>query len=76
MTRQIDAAHERVALPENHLEESDEYDALTSGEARRRIPTVRPRDAAVGRTTSTQVVRVTADDCTADGGTPQLAMIP
>ncbi|WP_222920492.1 hypothetical protein [Natrinema sp. SYSU A 869] len=76
MTRQIDAAHERVTLPENLLEEPDEYDALTSGDAKRRIPTVRPRDATAGRTTSTQTVRVTADDCTANGGTPQLAMIP
>ncbi|UHQ97916.1 hypothetical protein HYG81_14505 [Natrinema zhouii] len=70
------AAHDRVALHENPLEEPDEYDALTSGDATRRIPTVRPRDAAVGRTTSTHVVRERTDDCTADGGTPQLAMIP
>ncbi|ELY75461.1 hypothetical protein [Natrinema gari] len=32
MTRQIAAAHERVTLPEPPLEESDEHDALTSGE--------------------------------------------
>ncbi|ELY88972.1 hypothetical protein [Natrinema altunense] len=57
MTRHIVAAHERVTLPETPLEESDEYDALTSGDARRRIPTVRPRDATAGRTTAAQAVR-------------------
>ncbi|WP_175416326.1 hypothetical protein [Natrinema versiforme] len=69
MTRHIHAARDRVALPERPLEEFDEYDAFTSGDARRRIPTVRPRDAA-GRTTSAHTVRTRADDRTADGGTP------
>jgi len=75
MTRNI-AARDGVDLRENPLEESDEYDALTSGDATRRIPTVRPRDAPIGRTTSAHVVRTRMDDCTADGRTPQLAMIP
>lgn len=68
MTRHIDAAHNRVALPERPFEEFDEYDAFTSGDARRRIPTVRPRDA-VGRTTSDHAPH-SADDRIADGGTP------
>ncbi|WP_226041395.1 hypothetical protein [Natrinema sp. DC36] len=75
MTRNI-AARDGVALHENLLEEPDEYDALTSGDATRRIPTVRPRDGSIGRTTSAHVVRTRTDDCTADGGTPKLAMIP
>ncbi|MFC6765540.1 hypothetical protein [Natrinema soli] len=75
MTRNI-AARDGVALRENPLEEPGEYDALTSGDATRRIPTVRPRDASIGRTASAHAVRARTDDCTADGGTPQLAMIP
>ncbi|WP_226006266.1 hypothetical protein [Natrinema salinisoli] len=76
MIRQIDAARSRVALQETLLEESDEHDALTSGDARRRIPTVRPRDATAGRPTSAHPFRPVTDDRTADGEPPKLAMIP
>ncbi|PCR89775.1 hypothetical protein CP557_04035 [Natrinema ejinorense] len=51
MTRQY-AARDWVTLLGRPFEETDEYCAFTPGDARRRIPTVRPRGATAGRTTT------------------------
>ncbi|UHQ96029.1 hypothetical protein [Natrinema halophilum] len=74
MTQQIDAAHNRVMLPGCPLAEPDDHDAFPTGDARRRIPTVRPRDGSVGRTTSASAFRMITDD--RRRGNPKLAVIP
>ncbi|WP_310908623.1 hypothetical protein [Natrinema sp. 1APR25-10V2] len=62
MTRLTDAAHERVTLPGCPLEERDDYEALTAGDARRQIPRVRPRNDTGSRTTAASALRATTDD--------------
>jgi hypothetical protein len=71
MTRQIDAARDRVVLLETPLEESHDHTAFASGDARGR--TVRQRDAAADRVTSAFENPTMMADC--ERGTPNSTIL-